>query len=344
VNAVASLRREDWDFSEVPNEELIACSYWEYARESTFIRETLRDYRDHFQRGFGSDPENSDAIFLRMDRIQSIGDVSEVIIRGCSFPAGTVWQSVQPNAKNYQHPDADPVTGSFPAPWQTLSAAERACRSRTVNYGKRLVSAPFERAHWSEARDIANCCRNKADEIFAAHRRVLEENPGKSEVQLIQDGKLQPWPGIIPSLFWESGREVTVVRINWADYTNDDLVQHFRRWVKASRPKELPVPSRQGRKPGDWRARLTRLAVMRLLAQLTPSEIIADRGKLSSEVRESKQFQRRKWHDSTKWHDARREAAQIFSRMFPFLPPNERPRSWARQAPAKYHRICQVAR
>ena len=329
------LQWEDWDFSDVPNEELIACCYWEYARESTFIRETLQHYREYFHRGFIKDPKKSDAIFDRMDRIQSIGDISDVIIRGCAFPADMVWQSADQNAKDYRHPDADPITGSFPAPWQRLPQPERTSRSRMTNHGTGSVPVPFERAHWSEARDIAQHCRTKVDAINAAYHRVQEENPGKSEVQLIEEGKLQPGPDPTASLFWESGREVTVVRISWEDYTNDQLVQYFRRWVKASRPERLPVPSRQGHKPGDWRARLTRLAAMRLLANLKPSEISAARGKLASEVCESKQFSRCKWLDTIKWHDARREAGQIFCTLFPFLPPSEKPRSWLRKAPNK---------
>ena len=36
----------DWNFDNVPENELVACCYWEYARESAFIRDTLREYRD----------------------------------------------------------------------------------------------------------------------------------------------------------------------------------------------------------------------------------------------------------------------------------------------------------
>jgi hypothetical protein len=70
-----------------------------------------------------------------------------------------------------------------------------------------------------------------------------QKYPGRSEIHLIEEGKLKPWPGIPPSLFWESGREVTVLRIAWANYTNDELVQAFRQWVKKHRPTRLPVPA-----------------------------------------------------------------------------------------------------
>jgi hypothetical protein len=31
----------EWNFDKVPDAELLACSYWEYARESVFIRDAL---------------------------------------------------------------------------------------------------------------------------------------------------------------------------------------------------------------------------------------------------------------------------------------------------------------
>ncbi|HSH40119.1 MAG TPA: hypothetical protein VK993_15205 [Chthoniobacterales bacterium] len=326
----ASFGPEEWDFSGLANTELIACAYWEYARESDFIRCTLRSYREWFLSGAKRD-KASDRLFARMDRLQSIGDVSDVIIRGCCFPADAVWQSVDDKVENYRHRDADPITGSFPAPWQTLAHAERTCRSAVANHGKRLRPPPIDRGDHFEAEDIGKHCRARQDELLADYHRIQGAHPNRSEVELIAEGKLKPWPGIPPSLYWESGREVTVIRVAWADYTNDELVQYFRRWVKANRPPNLPIPSRRGRKPGDWRAYLTRLATMRLLSRFKPAEIFRASCETSGAVWNSKQFSGRKWHDTVKWHDARREARQIFHRLFPFLPPSEVPLSWQRE-------------
>jgi hypothetical protein len=131
-----SLRPEDWDFSELPDSELVGCCYWEYARESDFIRKTLGRYREWFLSG-GKRNKHSEQLFNHMDRIQSIGDISEVIIRGCSFPSGIIWQHNDDTAPNYRHPTADPITGSFPTPWQALSSEERTSRARTAKHGKR---------------------------------------------------------------------------------------------------------------------------------------------------------------------------------------------------------------
>jgi hypothetical protein len=331
---VKTLQREDWNFSEVPDGELIGCCYWEYARESAFIRDTLHRYREWFAEG-GKRDKASDELFARTDRIQSAGRGAEMLLRGCAFKAGTVWQSTDPERENYRHPEAPPITGSFPDPWQTLSQGERAYRSRLAKYGEGIFPPPVERGDFHEAEDIAKHCRSKWDKVLSAFHELQRQNPGKSEVQLRADGKLEPYEEIPPSLFWESGREVTVLRIAWQSYTNDELAGAFRRWVKAHRPKQIPVPSNRGRKPGDLRAHLTRLAVMRLLSRFKTSEILNPRGRALHAVFDSLQFAALKWHDATKWHDARREAGQFFGRLFPFLPAGEKPRSWDRRPPGK---------
>jgi hypothetical protein len=135
--------------------------------------------------------------------------------------------------------------------------------------------------------------------------------------------------------FISSTRETLMVDIAWDCFTNDQIATYFRQWVKVARPKGLTAPSGQGHKPKDWRANLTRLAVMRLLARFTALEIVDPRRNTFPAIWETRQFAGRKWSDVTKWHDARREAGQLFHTLFPFLPKDQKPLSWNRQAPAK---------
>ena len=329
-----ALQREEWDFTKVPNSELAGCCWWEYARDSAFIRDTLHGYREWFLAG-ATGGETGDALCKRMSRIQSIGDVSNTFVRGCSYRRGIVWQSWLPDRENFRHPDAPPITGSFPDPWQTLSAGERSHRACLANYGEGLVPRPMERGDYLEAEDIGKHCRAKWERVLSAFHKIQDENPGKSEGQLREEGKLGPYEEIPPSLFLESGREITVLRIAWANYTNDELVRAFRKWVKEHRPKEIPVPSNKGRKPGDVRAHLTRLAVMRLLSRYKTSEVLNPKADGLKAILGSAQFSGSKWLDSTKWHDARREAGRFFHGLFPFLPADDKPLSWERLPPNK---------
>lgn len=99
----------DWNFDAVPDGELVACCYWEYARESVFIRDTLRQYREWFLAG-GKWDENTDKLSAKLETIQCSSEQAGVFTRGCAFEPNRVWQSKNPKKPNYCHPDAPPIT------------------------------------------------------------------------------------------------------------------------------------------------------------------------------------------------------------------------------------------
>lgn len=288
----------EWNFEGVPDAELVACCFWEYARESAFIRDVKRRCIDSQWKKMTNSQLWKHCGF-DIERIQSIGCPSEVFLAGFFFD--------EAEDRKPRHRDAPPITGSFPAPWQTLSVAERKYRSRIRTDRETIPLAPFQRGYSFFAADIVHWCKAQQGEA---------QKTGHD---------------IHPSLFL-GGSEVGVFRIQWENYTNDELTLGFREWVKANRPERFPNPSRKGRKPGDWRAQLTRLAVMRLLSRYKASDILQDE---RGPILRTKPFIGRKWLDTTKWHDARREAGKLFRRLFPFLPLDEKPRSWCRKAPGK---------
>lgn len=297
----AVIASNDWDFSRVPDDELAACGFWEYARESAFIRDVKRRCIDP-RWGKMTNSQLWEHCGFDLERIQSIGYPSEVFLSGFFFNGA--------EDRIPRHPHAPPITGSFPAAWQSLSEDERKCRSHIRTDRKAIPLVPFQRGYSFFAADIARWCESQRKEAPRLGREIH------------------------PSLF-SSGSETGVFQIEWGAFTNDELTEGFRQWVKANRPKRFPKPSGQGRKPGDMRAQLTRLAVMRLLSCYKASEIFTPRNDDTRAVLESKQFAGRKWLDATKWNDARREAGQVFRRLFPFLPPAEKPRSWERRPPGK---------
>lgn len=299
----------DWNFDGVPDGELVACCYWEYARESAFIRNLRQRCLANWKAGARHDEKLSDD----MAKLASIGDGSAILLRGIYFGPD--------DPHRIDKPDAAPVTNSFPLPWLSLPATEREFRTRAFLLAGWRPVVPFKQGDWLEAREIAEQAEKTWKRVYSAFEKVRRENPGLSEVQLIEHGKLQPYEEIRPSLFYEDGKEVTVVEIDWQHFTNEEIIKGFRCWVKSHRPKEIPVPKRQGHKPGDWRMQLTRLAVMRLLSRFTPLQLVV--GNRVPAIWETKQFAGRKWGDITKWHDARREGAKVFHTLFPFLPPTK---------------------
>ena len=333
-----TLSEQDWNFDAVPDGELVACCYWEYARESAFIHDlrkrSLECWKPLYTKCEGLSLPEEQRLHQDLQKAQSIGYASEVFIRGISCPPDDVFPDGPPLKPGEVHP----VTGSFPKPWQALTAAERSYRSHIGTDVERVPLVPFKRGISLDARDICDFTKSQAARAEAAREQVRRRNPKLNEETLLRLHKLK-FPEIKPSLYWAGGSEVTVVSIFWGAFTNDEIVNYFRRWVKVNRPPQYPVPSRKGHKPGDWRAKLTRLAAMRLLARFATKEILGTRRIMPAAacqpIHKAKQFASDKWGDPTKWRDARREAGKLFHKLFPFLPTEEKPISWERFAPGK---------
>jgi hypothetical protein len=299
----------EWNFDAVPDRELIACCFWEYARESGFIRSVRERCLQNWRTGGHRDQKLHDDLVT----IQGIGYPSEVFMRGFFFEPDVEYQGQDEKSPNHRHPDAPPITGSFPKPWRQLPAKECACRAHISTDKARIPLVPFHRGQWFEARDIADWAAGRRWDIDSANQQVRRENPDKSEDELLRDGKLKLLE-IQPSLFYESGSELTVVAIQWADFTNDEIAAYFRQWVKTNRPGSIPAPNGQGQKLNDWRVALHRLGVMRALH----AHSFADhRFPPALKARGEKHC-----------YQARKLALKKFHGLFSFLPSNEKPLSW----------------
>jgi GR25 family glycosyltransferase involved in LPS biosynthesis len=303
------LKRDDWDFGDVPNQELIACCYWEYARESAFVRDLRERSWQHWKplslKDRWWDAPEDKGIRADLLKVQSIGYPAEVFLRGISCPP----DDVLPDAPPLKPGEVRRVTGSFPKPWQKLTKEERAYRS---HIGSDAL-APFERGDSMDAKDIRAWIEARRAETNAANDRVRRENRQKTEEALCREGKLH-FPTIQPSLHWASGKEVTVVGIQWARFTDGEIVKHFRGWVKLNRPANIPAPNAQGRKMRDWRVALNRLGTMRVLHVHT-----------FADYHFPKAF---KDHGEKQCYAARKGALKKFCELFPFLPKGEKPINW----------------
>ena len=323
----------DWTFDAVPDGELVACCYWEYARESAFIRELRQRCMKEQQLEGARDKQ----LHHDLQRVQSIGHPARMFLHGFFCPPDGVFSNGLPPLRPGE---VHRLTGSFPKPWQLLTKEERQFRAYIPPRGviNHHEFVPFRRGHSLDAKDIAQTVTQQQRLAEEAREQVRHDHPKWSEEAPQQTGKLR-YPDIRAEVLWESGTEKAVVEINWGIFTNEEIVQSFRKWVKTNRPQDVPAPSDKGHKPGDVRAYLTRLAVMRLLAHYTPKQIIGTKRETPipecQAIHQTKQFKGRKWGDSTKWYDARREARQLFHTLFPFLSESDKPISWERQFSGK---------
>jgi hypothetical protein len=302
----APLSEFDWDFDNVLNAELVACCVWEYARESVFIR----DVRQRCIKNWRAGGLRDERLSVDLGKLHSIGPVVEVLARGFYFAPG------DPHRIDMQRDAA--VTNSFPAPWQDLAANERDFRVRALLSAGWYPASPFERTDRHDAKEITEQAEAQWRKVFSEYDRVRREYPDASEVELTAQGKLQPFTGIPVSILREDGKEVTAVAINWARFTNDEITGHFRKWLKANRPREIRGPNKQGRKLISDRVKLERLAIMRLLHRCRVAELRT----------ECPGAWKRYDNPNRRWRKDVEKAYAHFREFFPFLRNNDFPRSW----------------
>ena len=127
----SDLSEFDWNFDNVPENELVACCCWEYARESAFIRRIKQSFAARKAR------EKFNAkLWRHFERIDSIGYAAEV------FLLGFFVEEVE--SSKASRPDAPLITGSFPGPWQSLSDVERKYRSHIRSDSEVIGLVPFK--------------------------------------------------------------------------------------------------------------------------------------------------------------------------------------------------------
>src|SRR5581483_7607603 len=256
-----------------------------------------------------------------IERAQSIGYASRVFLRGFSWPEdGVADEGDRVSAKKCR---------SFPSPWQNLAKRERARRSHIDSDRTSNSLTPFSRGYSCFAQWIAEYCDSVRKRAFERQEAVKAMNAEVSQ-RVLWGRRLLKSPTVRPSLFSASA-EVGVFSIQWGTFTNEELRDGFYRWARKNRPKDLPAPDGRGHKLGDWRAKLTRLAVMRLLSSHTAAQILDGDLPELKEVREAPQFGGSKWVDEEHWRRARREALKDFHALLPFLDKDEKPLSWQRK-------------
>lgn len=284
----------DWNFDAVPDSELVACCYWEYARESAFMRELCQRCLDGRQNGKEPDAQ----LWSDLERLAQLGFAAEIFVPG-------YFHLLEPFTTAQWTGDRALLPAHFPKAWQTLEPRHRARRAliRTSRDINALV--PFQRGPIVFAKWITEYC--DVEKARASRRPEACRSPREGTAP----------SGIVPRLF-SAGSEISLFEINWSQFTNDEIAAHFRKWLKRNRPTDLGVPDGRGReKARDWRVALERLGMQRLLHEFRL-------GEMSDACPEA-------WtrYKKREWYKERKRAGEMFHRLFPFLPKADRPLNWA---------------
>jgi hypothetical protein len=365
----------NWKFDEeeVSNAELVACCYWEYARESAFIRRVVQRLKDTDQRKVTRPLVTAGKPWVQTHCLRVLEEAGAkvelpALRRGEQNDYSRYYkqmleaQAAQPESVaddadlNQLYSIGIPVVElfrrlPFPKPWQSLTPAQRrAGKDFVLGDPTPAKIPPFRTSNdYLVASELYSQARRIHDKEAAVWMRLAEIGVGMVNLEeatklrnTLSEQAKHPTPVVSRGI---GGVDFFIAQIDWAHFTNDQIADAFRKWVEPNRPKSIPKPSRQGHGPREWRARLTRLAAMRLLHSYKANEILGASHHRAQGTRKGRQgyipplpecgpilkakpFCRDAWLEPETWYEARREALKDSYWLLAFLPPDQLPHSW----------------
>ena len=289
---------DDWrnwcfDKAKVDNAELVACCYWEYARQSASIRDAVEIAKTAVASQGIPKPDSEEREVFRAAADKAFGMLH------CIGYDIMFWVGLP-----------------FPKPWQSVDKTE--CRKWANVRPKIPPPVKFPPFQVTGDLCIAGALHGEAKTVHEARelRNTLSEQTKLTTPVAVRG---------------EGGVDSFIAQINWRDYDDKQIVACFKQWVKASGtspadPRTNTLVGRRsdkGRDMGEWRTKLERLGLLRLRSRYGLDATLAKLANLPPAQRKKSKF--------VEPSECNREAEQAvadFQALFPFLDPFEMPLSW----------------
>jgi hypothetical protein len=234
----------DWNFDNVPDDELAACCLWEFARESkSFAVSSARKV----------EREES----LRLDQLPNRTpnpDYEAFLESYWNCDEG--YMAYYETIRNHGGPDS--------LPWLLIPAGLRQLLKKQV--GVHELDGPLApamrrqlEALWKVNLKEWKSVRNQPG--YDPREDGMAYEPSRSHME-------EPGHAGEPH-----GETIAAFAIDFRKYNNKQICVALTDWLKANRPKDCPERSERGRKARDSRVALDRLGMMRLLHHFTLREM-----------------------------------------------------------------------
>jgi len=314
-NDVSPLTEADWNFDDVPDDEVVACSIWEYARESETIHRAAGIYWCNTRHISHRDK------YLRHPEIKAKDDDEAQRIEQRTKAAGfnyeefttKFWESDSCSV-NFYHTIIELVDEGARA-WRALPVEARKKWRRQVLESS--IRHPVAQAFVGELEQLWKFNRTDLEEIRSRSR---PPNDDSEKCALWAESKGLQLPAQTASQ--SNGRSTVALTMDFAHFTDREMLLEIEQWLKANRPAQwkrplrlFPGSSQRGRKLIEYRVALERLGLMRLLHWYTPLELRRDLPNAWARYGAKQSGFRREI----------REACKSYIKLLPFVPSSERP-------------------
>jgi len=310
----------DWNFDDVPDNELVACCYWEFARESATIG-LAADVNWSRVRSIWKKEE-----YERNPKVKAEDEQEASRIEGRAKAAGFHYAAF---AERFWATDLSAVAiyesltnwaRSGVRPWSKLPKKTRAHLVAAVS--KRDFLQALSPASVGELEQLWNANRSELDKVRSRPRTDYDDS---EDVALLWESECIALSGEAKDP--PAGKLAVAFTVDFARFTDGEILAQFKLWLKAKRPQPwtrplrvLPDSRQKGRKLIEYRVALERLGLMRLLHWHSPAELRRELPEAWAKYAKKKADFRREV----------RQACKFFRRLFPFLPTQERPASESR--------------
>ncbi len=311
----AKCPEKDWNFTGVDDGELVAATYYEYAREAKPIRNFLEKLGP-----MPAPPSGvSQAVLNATLQTQAAARLAKRI-PGCG-PGPTPCLP-----KDVSQAQLDAVLSA-----QTEWRGKLSQVLPIEAFPLVLIYGALQTKLTDAWRDQPEAKRRRAAKGIAPYFPVPTgpTKKGKREQKVPLEGPFRLGPALTdidPEEPWGidgTGFEWLCVGIDWGRYTDTEIIDSFTRWVRTkegrpygSEPGNLTGRrSDRGHKAGDWRASLQRLGIMRLMHRHSSDQII----EIVQAGLCAKSADRVKYMVKTECERERLKALDDFHTLFPFL-------------------------
>lgn len=313
------LTRSDWDFGRVPDQQLIACCLWEYARESTSLafaslrhRVTMRQVTGN--KTWGGLPDDEAAFSQHVKKMKE-----EEQRAGFDYEAflGRFWKCDEGYVQFYN--TLREYGGTSSIPWRKLAADTREVFCKQLN--QRSVFEPCALGH---IRELELLWQANSHDLSEVRARVRPANDDSEDMVLFTPSVAVALPEENADL--PSRCTIGAFTIDYSRFSDREIINALTRWVRANRPKQWRLPRNRfpvvnrGSKLNDYRVALERLAIMRLLHWYSPRLLRLELPQAWKLYGRKEPTFRREIH----------AALTFYRERFPFLPKAELPASYER--------------
>jgi hypothetical protein len=277
-----------WNFSAVVEAELVACCFWEYARESKAMREAVKLAKTSHNPG-KSDAERQ---AFRDDATRANG-----LLNQTGLPL-EFWMALP-----------------FPKPWQSLAEPKRKIWSdfRPDKFADHVKFPAFQvTGDLNTAAALHDTGLEVHKARMAIFKRLAEIDQGAANLDEAAKLRAMLAENLPLKIQGAGGVDSFIAQINWRMFSKAAIKACFNKWVDDyDCPLAKPSERGRGNTLADWRARVERLGLLRLRRVLTVDQTIKT-------VKAPNSGRIKFWEPKELNRDVQ-NAGDDFKLMFPFL-------------------------